>query len=121
MTKWKAARRARALTVVAAAVTSLVGVLPAAASSAADDGPGADSRLPHRGYVCDRVEHDRGAGVGSGDCRAVRTPRHGHVRDAFVIESRRTHYRVVCTSKRGHVSGYANLPKWVRGASCHRA
>ncbi|WP_369200643.1 hypothetical protein [Streptomyces sp. PU-14G] len=120
MTKWKAARRVRALTVVAAAVTSLVGVLPAAAS-AADEGPGSGSRLPHRGYMCDRVEHDRGAGVGSGDCRAVRTPRHGHIRDAFVIESRRTHYRMVCTSKRGQVSGYANVPKWVRGVSCHRA
>ncbi|GAA2617520.1 hypothetical protein [Streptomyces axinellae] len=108
-------RRARALTVLAAMATALVGVMPV--SAVAGDGPG---HGPKRGYVCDQLEHDRDASVGSGRCHAFKAPRHGNIRGTFTIESRRHHHKVTCVARDGRDSGYANTPKWVRGAHCHR-
>jgi hypothetical protein len=109
-------RRARAFTVLAALATALVGVAPV--SAVAGDGPGGHHK---RGYVCDKLERDHhSAAVGSGRCHAFKAPRHGKIRGTFTIESRRHHHKVVCVAKHGRDSGWANTPKWVRGAHCHR-
>lgn len=112
-------RRARALAVVAVAATSLVGVVPTAVAASSDTD---DERPARRGYVCDRLERDDRAVVGSSRCQAVNTPRHGTIRGDFVIESRGKHVRirVLCKGRPGHASGYANVPKWVRGNVCQR-
>ncbi|KPC96391.1 hypothetical protein [Streptomyces albus] len=119
MTKRKTLRSVRALTVAAtAAATALVGIIPAAALA----GSGSDTdRAPRRGYVCDRLERDESAAVGSSRCRAFNAPRHGTIRGDFVIETRDKRLRVLCKARPGRASGYANTPNWVRGENCRRA
>ncbi|MBE9499061.1 MULTISPECIES: hypothetical protein [Streptomyces] len=122
MRKSATTRRARALTVVAAMATALVGMAPVAA--VAGDGP--DGGHHHkRGYVCDRLErdhrdHHHHAAVGSGRCHAINAPRRGDIRGPFTIQTRHGHHKVLCVSRHGG-SGYANTPKWVRGKDCRRA
>ncbi|WP_229375100.1 hypothetical protein [Streptomyces spirodelae] len=120
MRKSATTRRVRSLTVVAAMATALVGMAPVAA--VAGDGPGGGHHHK-RGYVCDRLEQHGKAAVGSGHCRAINAPRHGHIRGHFTIENRKGHHhhkKVVCVNKHGS-SGYANTPKWVRGTHCYKA
>lgn len=117
MRKSATTRRARALTVVAAMATAMVGMAPVAA--VAGDGPGGGHHHK-RGYVCDRLERDHHAAVGSSRCRAINAPRHGTIRGTFTIETRKGHHKVVCVNRQGN-SGYANVPKWVRGKDCRRA
>ncbi|MBO8194565.1 hypothetical protein ITI46_23320 [Streptomyces oryzae] len=103
---------------VAAMATAMVGMAPVAA--VAGDGP--DGGHHHkRGYICDKLETHGHAAVGSGHCVAINAPRHGVIRGTFTIKARHHHHphKVVCVHKHG-VSGFANLPKWVRGNHCHR-
>lgn len=110
-------RRTRALMVVAAAATALVGMVPAVA--VAQNGSGTAAR--HGGYVCDRLETHRDGAVGSGRCQASHAPHRGNVHGTFTIQSRHGHHRVVCVGRHHRPSGYANTPKWVRGEHCRRA
>ncbi|MGI5352079.1 hypothetical protein ACQEU8_28395 [Streptomyces sp. CA-250714] len=122
MRKSVTTRRARALTVVAAMATALVGMAPVAA--VAGDGPGGGHHHK-RGYVCDKLVKHHHAAVGIGHCKAINAPRKGVIRGTFTIEARKGHHhhkhphKVVCKHKHG-TSGYANTPKWVRGKDCHR-
>lgn len=121
MTTKQTTRRTRGLTVLAATAMALAGLLPASASASAAQN-GSDSAHRARGYVCDRLErHHHDSAVGSGRCHALHAPRHGRIHGTFTIRNRRgQHHRVVCVARRGHTSGYANTPRWVRGEHCRR-
>ncbi|MGP3975000.1 hypothetical protein ACTWQF_13525 [Streptomyces sp. 8N114] len=120
MRKSETTRRVRALSVVAAMATALVGMAPVAA--VAGDGP-SGGHHHKRGYICDKLVKHHHAAVGIGHCKAINAPRKGLIRGTFTIETRKGHHgkhhkKVVCVPKHG-VSGWANTPKWVRGKHCH--
>jgi hypothetical protein len=117
MVKNKRIRSAKAAAAVALMATALVSVLPA--SAVAESGPASVGRAKTPGYVCDRVEKDERAGIGSGRCLAVNgAHRRGDLHGAFTIKSRHRVHTLHCASRGKRPSGHANLPKWVRGEHC---